>query len=161
MKSTVFALCASVLPFADAAAQATDIGLQMDSSVPTFLFGQECGPVGCLPFTGPVVPGGQTRTLFHGSAPQTLYAIAIGFPGPCVAVPGFENNLLLLTPVILDWGLTSAPPFVPTPCNQGIAVYSLTLPTGLPPAIPLRLQSLGQSSTGAFAFGPAIDILTL
>lgn len=154
-----FSFCAMLS--ASAMAQVPDVGLTMDGGVLTVIYGQVCGPVSCTPLTGGTVGAGQTRSLVHYSAPATLYAIAIGFAGPCVAVPGFDNPLLLQSPLILGFGLTSAPPFVPLPCQQGIASESFTLPNTTPPGIVFRVQSLGVSpSTGLFAFSDAIEATT-
>lgn len=139
---------------------AQDVGLYLDGGLLTVVYGQECGPVSCTPFQAGFVGGGETRTLFHFSAAVSLYAVAIGFPGACVTLPGFDNPLLLSDPVILSWGLTSAPPFSPTQCDQGIANATLAMPVGTPAGITFRLQSLGQSNSGAFAFGPAIEAQT-
>ncbi|MCK5942931.1 MAG: hypothetical protein KAI24_13220 [Planctomycetes bacterium] len=145
---------------APAFAQAQDIGLTMDGGLLTVVYGQDCGPVGCTPFVAGPVGVGQTRTVMHYSAPQTLYAVAIGFPGPCTQVPGFGNSLLLQSPVVIGWGLTSSPPFVPTTCQQGLASVSFTFPSGTPSGVPFRIQSFGQSLSGGFAFGPTLESST-
>ena len=141
-------------------AQAQDIGLTMDGGVLTVIYGQDCGPVGCTPFVGGSIVAGESRGLVHLSAPQTLYAIAIGNVGPCLPIPGFDNNLMLSNPLVLGWGLTSAPPFVGLPCQQGMAFEQLTIPAGVPAGIVFRVQSFGQSLGGQFAFGPAIEATT-
>lgn len=160
IKTTLLASSFAALLSASAAAQAEDVGLYLDGGVLTVVYGQECGPVGCTPFTGGGVTGGETRNLFLYGAPQTLFAVAIGMPGACVALPGFDNALLLADPVVFAFGLTSAPPFVPLPCQQGIANASFTLPVGVPAGITFRLQSLGQSNSGRFAFGPTVEAVT-
>ena len=149
-----------------ALAQAQDIGLTMDGGVLTVIYGQDCGPVGCTPFVGGQVAAGSSRSLVHLSAPQTLYAVAIGNPGACLAVPGFDNRLLLANPIVLGWGLTSAPPFVGLPCQQGMAFEQLVIPAGVPAGIVFRVQSFGQSlggpaGPGPFAFGPTIEATTI
>ena len=155
-----FSLAVS-LAAAGAAAQAQDVGLYLDGGVLTVLYGQECGPVGCTPFSGSGVAAGESRSLHHFSAPASLYVIAIGGPGPCVAVPGIDNVLLLDSPLVLGFGLTSAPPFAPTQCQQGLAGETLTIPPSAPPGIVFRVQSLGISNSGAWAFGPAIEATTV
>ncbi|MFT4512979.1 MAG: hypothetical protein ACI89X_001500 [Planctomycetota bacterium] len=160
MKAILFSFlsCALAQPVL---AQAQDIGLTMDGGVLTVLYGQDCGPVACTPFVGGSVAGGETRSLVHLSAPQTLYAIAIGNAGTCVAVPGFDNSLLLSNPFVLGWGLTSAPPFVGLPCQQGMAFEQLVIPAGVPAGIVFRVQSFGQSLSGQFGFGPTIEATTV
>lgn len=143
-----------------ATAQAQDIGLTMDGGLLTVIYGQSCGPLACSPFVAGPTGVGTTRTVIHYSAPQTLYAVAIGTPGPCVAVPGFDNSVLLQNPIIIGWGLTSAPPFVPLPCQQGMAAVPLTIPAGVPSGIAFRVQSFGQSLGGQFGFGPALESTT-
>lgn len=155
-----FALCALAC-LAPATAQTQDVGLTMDGGLLTVIYGQDCGPVGCTPFVAGPVGVGTTRTVVHYGAPQSLYAVAIGTPGPCLPVPGFDNAVLLQSPIIFDWGLTSAPPFVPTPCQQGLAPASFTIPASVPPGLVFRIQSLGQSNGGAFAFGPTIETVTV
>jgi hypothetical protein len=160
MKTLLFHLLSCALA-QSALAQAQDIGLTMDGGVLTVIYGQDCGPVACTPFAGGSVAAGESRSLVHFSAPQTLYAIAIGNPAACAAVPGFDNGLLLGNPLVLGWGLTSAPPFVGLPCQQGMAVEQLTMPAGAPAGIVFRVQSFGQSLSGAFGFGPAIEATTV
>lgn len=142
-------------------AQTQDVGLTMDGGLLTVIYGQDCGPVGCTPMVAGPVGVGTTRSVTHYSAPQTLYAVAIGFPGSCVQVPGFDNSLLLQSPVVVGWGLTSAPPFVALPCQQGLATASFTIPAGAPAGVAFRIQSLGESLAGGFAFGPALEAVTL
>ncbi len=162
MKLPLLVSLAAALAAAPAAAQTQDVGLTMDGGVLTVIYGQDCGPVTCTPMFGSVVGAGETRVLTQYSAPQTLYAIAFGLPGACLAVPGFDNRLLLQDIILLDVGLTSAPPFVPLPCQQGVASFALTLPDTTPPGIVYRLQSIGVSvQSGAFAFGPAIEATTV
>ena len=158
--TTLLASSFAALLSAGAAAQAEDVGLYLDGGVLTVVYGQECGPVGCTPFAGGGVAGGESRNLFLYGAPQTLFAVAIGLPGPCVTLPGFDNALLLADPVVFAFGLTSAPPFVPTPCQQGIANATLVLPAGVPAGVTFRVQSLGQSSSGRFAFGLSVEAIT-
>lgn len=143
-------------------AQAIDVGLTMDGGVLPVIYGQDCGPVTCTPFVAGTVGVNQPRNLIHYAAPQTLYVIGLGLPAPCVAIPGIDNVLLLGGPIVLDWGITSTPPFVPLPCNlsQGIANFALVLPPTVPIGVTFRLQSLGVSSSGALAFGPAIEAIT-
>ena len=163
MKSPLlgFSFCA-LLAAAPLTAQVQDVGLTMDGGVLTVIYGQVCGPVSCTPFVGGNVAGGETRSLIHYSHYTSLYVIAVGNPGPCLNIPGFDNPLLLADPFVLGFGLTSSPPFVPLPCQQGIAGESLSLPVGTPPGIVFRVQSLGVSpSTGNFAFGPAIEATTI
>lgn len=162
MKHHMLGVALGAMLAANAAAQVPDIGLTMDGGVLTVIYGQVCGPVSCTPLTGGNVGAGQSRSLIHYSEPASLYAIAIGFPGPCLSIPGFDNPLLLQNPLILGFGLTSAPPFVPLPCQQGIASESFTLPNTTPPGIVFRVQSLGVSpSTGMFAFSAAIEATTV
>lgn len=160
MKKLLFALLVSVLA-RPVCAQAQDIGLTMDGGVLTVIYGQDCGPVGCTPFVSGPVAAGSTRSLVHFSAPQTLYAIALGTPAPCTAIAGFDNRLLIGNPIVLGWGLTSAPPFVGLPCQQGMAFETLTIPAGVPAGIVFRVQSFGQSLSGPFGFGPAIESTTV
>jgi hypothetical protein len=88
----------------------------------------------------------------------TPFALAIGVPGPCISFTGIANVLQLGPPVAtLAVGVTSTPPFFPTPCNQGVAMYGLQVPPGAPPGLVVRFQSLGVSNSGALAFGPAIE----
>jgi hypothetical protein len=164
MKTKLLLTSFAALAFAidRAPAQAQDVGLTMDGGILTVIYGQDCGPVTCTPMIGGAVGQGQSRTLVHYSEPQSLYAIAIGFPGPCVAIPGFDNALLLSSPLILGFGLTSSPPFVPLPCQQGIANESFTIPPNAPIGVVFRVQSLGVSpSSGVLAFSPAIEATIL
>jgi hypothetical protein len=155
MRRSLPSLAALALaPFA--AAQATDIGLTMDGGMLTVIYGQSCGPVPCTPFTAGPIGIGQPRNLIHFGAPQTLYAIAVGLPTPCIVIPGLDNALQLNGPIILDSGITTSPPFVPLPCNQGIANYSLVVPPSAPIGLQVHIQSLGVSINGAFGFGPTI-----
>jgi hypothetical protein len=147
-------LALTLAPFA--AAQATDVGLTMDGGVLTVIYGQDCGPVPCTPFVAGPIGIGQPRNLIHYGAPQTLYAIAVGLPVPCVPIPGFDNALQLWDPIILDFGITTSPPFVPLPCPQGIANFQLVVPPSAPLGLTFHIQSLGVSNSGAFAFGPTI-----
>lgn len=160
MKTLLLSLlcCALARP---ALAQAQDIGLTMDAGLLTVIYGQDCGPLACTPFVAGPTAAGSTRTVTHLSAPQTLYAVAIGLPGPCLAVPGFDNSLLLSNPIVVGWGLTSAPPFVGLPCQQGLANAQISIPAGTPAGIVFRVQSFGQSLAGQFAFGPALESITL
>jgi hypothetical protein len=162
MNTTLPCLLMCALAASPAFAQATDVGLTMDGGTLTVIYGQDCGPVTCTPFVAGPVGANQSRLLIHYAAPQTLYAIAVGVPAPCVAIPGIDNVLLLGGPIVLDWGITSTPPFAPLPCNlsQGIANFSLLLPANTPPGIMFRIQSLGVSGSGAFAFGPTIETIT-
>lgn len=153
--------CCLALATAAAHAQATDVGLTMDGGLLTVLYGQICGPVACTPFVGGAVGAGQSRSLVHYGAPQSLYAIAIGLPMPCVAIPGIDNVALLNNPVFLDAGVTSAPPFVPTPCQQGVPSAGLTIPANAPLGFVFRVQSFGVSNSGQFALGPAIEATIL
>ena len=158
-----------VLPLAAAAAlaitapaQVQDVGLTLDGGVLTVIYGQACGPVSCSPMVGGPIAGGQARMLTQYSAPQTLYAVAVGVPGACLPLPGFGNSLLLQNPFVLSWGVMPTPPFAPIPCQQTFFAVPLMLPAGTPAGIALRLQSVGVSpSTGQFAFGPAIDVTTV
>lgn len=146
-----------------APAQVDDIGLYL-SGPPMLpvLYGQECGPVGCTPFFGSVVAAGETRGLMHFSAPVSVFAIAIGLPGPCTPLPGIDNPLLLGSFITIEAGVTGTPPFVPLPCQQGIGSGTLSIPVGTPPGIVFRVQSLGVSpSTGNLAIGPAIEATTI
>jgi hypothetical protein len=139
-----------------------DVGLQLDGGILTVLYGQSCGPVACTPFPGGAVNGGATRNLIHSSAQNTIYAIAIGLPGPCLAFPGVGNALLLdpATVVTLAVGLTVPAPMAA--CRQGQARAQLAVPNAVPPGIMFRLQSLGISpSTGTPALGPAIEVRTV
>ncbi len=162
MKKTLPSLILFLALVVPATAQ-QDIGLTMaGGGFLTVLYGQDCGPVSCQPMVGSVVGVGTSRNIMHFSAPSTLYVIAFGTPGPCVSVPGFGNSLLLSNVFVLDVGLTSAPPFVPLPCQQGSAGTTLTIPANAPTGFVFRLQSMGVSpSTGAFAFGPAIEATTI
>jgi hypothetical protein len=146
-----------------ATAQALDVGLTMDGGMLTVIYGQECGPVPCTPFVAGSIGAGQPRNLVHFGAPQALYVIAVGLPTPCIAIPGFDNALQLLDPIVLDFGLTTSPPFVPLPCgmSQGIANFQLVLPATVPTGITFRIQSLGVSMSGAFAFGPTLETTTV
>lgn len=154
-------LLAGVALLGSATAQATDIGLTMSGGMLTVIYGQDCGPVTCTPFVGGPVGLGQSRSVVHYSAPATLYAVAIGFPGACLSIPGIDNVLLLSSPVILGASLTSAPPFVPTPCQQGVASESFTIPPTAPVGVVFRVQSFGLSNSGVWAFGPAIEMTTV
>ncbi|MFN3244500.1 MAG: hypothetical protein ACE37K_23540 [Planctomycetota bacterium] len=155
------ALVAAVALSSFTAAQTQDVGLTMDGGLLTVIYGQDCGPVACTPFTAGPVGVGTTRSVTHYSAPQTLYAVALGFPGACVQVPGFDNSLLLQSPVVIGWGLTSAPPFVPLPCQQGFASASFSIPSTAPTGVVFRIQSFGESLSGGFAFGPALETTTI
>lgn len=160
MKTLLLSLlcCALARP---AVSQAQDIGLTMDAGLLTVLYGQVCGPVGCTPFVAGPTGVGTSRSVVHYSAPQTLYAIAIGLPGPCVATPAFDNSLLLQNPIVIGWGLTSAPPFVGLPCQQGLATEVVAIPAGAPTGFTFRVQSFGQSLNGNFGFGPALESITI
>jgi hypothetical protein len=157
MRSPLPTLLALTLVTSLVAAQATEVGLTMDGGMLTVIYGQDCGPVTCAPFPAGPIGIGQPRTLVHYGAPQSLYAIAVGLPAPCVAIPGIDNALQLGGPIILDSGLTSAPPFVPTSCQQGVVLYTLVVPAGAPIGLVFRIQSLGVSIGGVFAFGPTIE----
>ena len=160
MRYPLSCLLAGALLAGNATAQISfnEIGLTMDGGVLTVLYGQVCGPVTCQPFPGGTVGPGQTRNLTHYGQPVSLYIFALGLPGPCLAVPGFGNVLLLDNPInILDFGVTTTPPFVPTGCNQGMGFTQLSIPLGAPLGFQFRLQSLGVTNSGALAFGPAID----
>jgi hypothetical protein len=75
-------------------------------------------------------------------------------------VPGIDNVLLLGPGLeVLTFGLTSAPPFVPTACNQGIDMINVAVPLTLPPGLVVTFQSLGMSVSGAAAFGPALQLV--
>jgi hypothetical protein len=161
MKSNLACLFLSSTLATAAAAQTQDVGLYMDGGLLTVLYGQECGPVNCTPFVSGPVGAGETRSLTLFGAPVSFYAVALGFPGACLSIPAFDNVLLLDSPLILGFGLTSTPPFVPTPCQQGLAVETLTIPVGTPPGIVFRVQSLGVSNSGVWAFGPAIEATTI
>ncbi len=153
-------LCA--LAARPACAQAIEVGLTMGGGVLPVIFGQDCGPVPCTPFVAGPVGVNQPRILTHYGAPQTLYVIGLGLPAPCAPIPGIDNALLLGGPIVLDWGITTSPPFVPLPCalSQGVANFSLVLPPTVPIGITFRVQSLGVSNSGALAFGPAIEAIT-
>lgn len=140
-----------------ATAQTTDVGLTMDGGMLTVIFGQDCGPVGCQPFPGGSVGRGQTRSLTVWAAPATPYLILVGLPGPCLPIPGIDNPLLLSTFDLTILGFTSAPPFVPTPCQQGTASEPLTIPLTVPPGLVFRAQVLGFGSGNVLALGPAIE----
>lgn len=162
MKRFLLTLSMTAVTCSAVAAQSQDIGLWLDGGMLTVIYGQDCGPVGCAPMFGGTMTGGEARNLTMLSAPQTLYALAIGTPGGCVTVPGFDNAVLLQDIIVLDFGLTSAPPFVPYPCQQGLAGYTLQLPASFPAGIVFRLQSLGVSvANGVFGFGPAIEVTTV
>jgi hypothetical protein len=151
--SCLFASAAAVVP---AQASVSDVGLTIDDGAGGTI-GQLCGTVSCFPIAiGPLVAG-TLRGVGHASAEVTPYAIAIGFPGPCAIVPGIGNMLLLGGPVILDVGVTSIPPLVPTPCEQGVAAYSLVIPAGAPVGLTVRLQSIGFGMSGEAAFSPALE----
>lgn len=157
LRSLLTSLCLSP---ALLVAQTQDVGLTMDGGVATVLYGQICGPVSCTPMPSGPVAVGTVRNLTHYGAPQTLYAIALGFPGPCVPVAGFDNALLLQGQAVIGWGLTSAPPFVGLPCQQGMANEWLAIPATAPAGLTFRVQSFGESLSGVFAFGPAIEATT-
>ncbi|HEX6812036.1 MAG TPA: hypothetical protein VF384_10475 [Planctomycetota bacterium] len=137
--------------------QVNEIGLTMNGGPLTVIYGQVCGPVTCQPFPGGTIAPGQTRNLMHYSNPVSLYIIAAGLPGPCFSIPGFGNVLLLDSPIVLDFGVTTTPPFVPTGCNQGMGGTTLSIPPMAPLGFVLRLQSLGVSNGGILSFGPAIE----
>ena len=143
---------------APALAQVNDVGLTMTGPTNTSLVGQACGPVTCTPFAAGALPPGAARTVTHHAAPNSLYALAIGLPGPCIQFPGITNDVqLLLPPVTLAVGLTVASSPTTAACRQGQARYQFVLPTGAPSGVVFRLQSLGVSNSGALAFGPAIE----
>ena len=163
MRSLLITTLGCALLTGTTTAQATDIGLTMDGGVLTVIYGQDCGPVGCQIFPGGIVGAGESRTLVHYSNHSSLFAIAIGLPGPCTPLPGIENPLLLSSPVILEFSITTTPPFVPLPCNgnQGVGQATLSIPPGAPPGFVFRLQSLGISpSSGNLALGPTIEAIT-
>ncbi len=138
-----------------------DLGLTMDGGVLTVIYGQVCGPVACASLPAGTVSGGESRSLVVYGAPVTPFVVALGLPQPCAAIPGFGNGLLLGAPVItLAVGTTSAPPFVPTPCNQGVAIVSLPVPRGTPAGITFRVQSLGIGQSGLPGFGPTLEART-
>jgi hypothetical protein len=144
-----------------AAAQTNDVGLTMSGGVLPVIYGQVCGPVGCLPFPGGSVAPGQSRSLTIYGRPASLFAVAIGLPGQlCLPIPGIDNLLLLdiNSLVVLSAGLTSS--YLPLPCFQGLAPASFTLPPNAPIGVVFRLQSFGQSTFGGgFAFGPTIEAI--
>lgn len=155
-------LLACALAAQPAFAQAVDVGLTMDGGPLPVIYGQDCGVVPCTPFLAGTIGANQPRNLIHYAAPQTLYVIAIGLPTPCTPIPGFDNALLLGGPIVIDWGITTSPPFVPLPCmlSQGVANFSLVLPATTPAGFTFRIQSLGVSTSGMFAFGPTIETIT-
>lgn len=143
------------------AAQATDIGLTSRPNNPApVIYGQECGAVTCGALPAGTVPAGSFRNFTHGSAPQTAFMIGISLPGPCATIPGIDNPVMLhgATLQVVTVGLTSAPPFVPTPCNQGLAGWSLNVPNNAPTGLVIRVQSVGVSNGGQLGFGPALDV---
>jgi len=158
MRCLLTTITATALLASFAKAQVDDIGLYLHGGLLTVLYGQECGPVGCQPFPGGPIAAGETRTLTHYSAPSSIFAIAVGLPGPCTPLPGIDNPLLLGSIVFLDAGITSSPPFVALPCQQGIGQGSLTIPPNTPAGLVIRMQSIGISpSTGGLALGPTIE----
>ena len=46
---------------------------------------------------------------------------------------------------------------MPTPCQQGLAYFTITLPANAPVGVVIRVQGVGQSHGGQFAFGPALE----
>ncbi|MBK8978306.1 MAG: hypothetical protein IPM29_20580 [Planctomycetes bacterium] len=159
MRSLLAVSLAAVLA-APAFAQAQDVGLTSDGGLLTVIYGQICGPVGCQPFPAGAVGANSTRNFVHYAAPRTPFAIVLGLPGACARVRGIDNVLLLAPPLVtLGSGSTSAPPIVPTPCGQGLAHASLTIPAVAPVGLVFRVQSIGMSNSGAFAFGPALEIV--
>ena len=161
MKHTLLTFSLAAAMTAVATAQSQDVGMTMDGGLLTVIYGQACGAVGCTPLTGGNIAGGEARNLLLFGAPQTFYALGIGNPAACVAIPGIDNTLLLQDITVLDVGLQSAPPFVPLPCQQGTAGYTLTMPNVVPAGIVFRLQLIGVSSGGALAFGPALEVTTV
>ncbi|MEC7585108.1 MAG: hypothetical protein VYE77_12390 [Planctomycetota bacterium] len=144
---------------------ASDIGLTMMSgSGPASagpVTGQMCGAVPCTPFVAPPMSGGETRAVRHHAPTGGLYAIAIGFGGgACVPYPGLGNYLLLIPPIeTLALGQLG-PLMLVSSCQQGMAFFPLTLPTNAPAGVTFLLQSVGVSSSGAFALSPAIQVTT-
>jgi hypothetical protein len=138
-------------------AQAIDVGLTLSGGVLTVQYGQSCGPVACTPFPGGTMRPGETRTVTHHAPQNTPYVLAIGFPGACFQFPGIENSVLLaVPPATLAIGSVTMPALTAA-CRQSQARYQLTLPPA-PSGLVFRLQSLGQSNSGALAFGPAIEV---
>lgn len=161
MKHTLLTFSLTVAMTAVATAQSQDVGMTMDGGMLTVIYGQACGAVGCTPLTGGSIAGGESRNLQLFGAPQTFYALGIGNPSPCVAIPGIDNALLLQDITVLAAGLQSAPPLVPLPCQQGTAGYTLTMPNAVPAGITFRLQLIGVSGGGSLAFGPALEVTTV
>jgi len=156
----VAALTAVVLP--SQTSPVVDVGLTMGGGNATgsagAITGQACGPVSCVPFVAPAMSGGQTRAVRHHAPPITPFALAIGLPGVCLPFPGFANNLLLGPPLeTLTLGVLG-PLSLSGACQQGMAVFQLSLPVGVPGGITFRLQSVGVSVSGQLAFSSAIEI---
>jgi hypothetical protein len=151
----VLALLALAAP---ALAQVNDVGLTMTGPTNTSVVGQACGPLACTLFNAGTLAPGAARTVTHHAALNSLYALAIGLPGPCLQFPGIANDvLLLLPPVTLAVGVTASPGLSTSACRQGQARYQFIVPAGAPSGVVFRLQSLGVSNSGALAFGPAIE----
>ena len=152
LRTSVASLVVLALGLSPATAQEQDIGLTLDR------LGQICGTVTCAPIPVGTIARGSTGTVFHYSAVVSPYVVAIGLPGPCVVIPGLGNSLLLGSPIeTLSVGTTSTPPFVPTPCQQGVALLQLPIPAAAPVGFLFRLQSAGVSNSGTIAFGPALE----
>ncbi|HLQ37327.1 MAG TPA: hypothetical protein VK348_05985 [Planctomycetota bacterium] len=155
------ALLAGALGAALHAQGVNDVGLTMNGASTGQIFGQSCGPVGCTPFTGGTIPFGASRQLTHWAVINTPYAIAIALPQPCWQFPGIANDILLAPPIVtLAVGVVSQPALTAA-CRQAVARATLVLPPAGPSGIVVRLQSLGVSGSGAFAFGPAIEVTVL
>ena len=154
----VLVALSTAAPAAAQTGRADDVGLTMDGGVLTVIYGQVCGPFSCQPLPGGTIGRGQPRTLVHYAAPVTPFAIAAGLPGPCTPLGGFANALLLGPPVItLAVGVTSTPPILTTPCDQGLGVTTVRVPSTAPAGLVLRFQSVGVSKSGVLALGPAIE----
>ena len=155
-------LAAALLVAATVPAQtASNVGLTMDGGMLTVLYGQSCGAFTCQPFqAGPVGVGNSHQVHVYGAIQQP-YVLAIGLTNtaPCITIPGFANSLVLLGPVTLQVGLTSAP-VLTSVCPQARASYTLTFPNGTPIGVGFQLQALATSATQGPAFTISIESVT-
>lgn len=152
LPSLAFVLCLC----APAVSQVQDVGLTVDPANT----GQMCGPVSCTPINAGAALRGSVRTFLHASAPITPFVLGIGLPGSCVAFPGIDNGLLLdpVTLQVVAAGVTSHEPTIATPCQQGLAVWVMSVPNSAPVGLQFRVQGLGVSNSGQVGFGPALEL---
>lgn len=126
-----------------------DVGLMMDGGILTVIYGQDCGPFTCQPFTAGPTGAGQPHNVYVFGAPQQFFALAADVDtgqGCLPPIPGVGNRLLLAQPVTLAFGFVGNVGGIGL-CQQGRGHYVLQLPSGTPPGVAYRLQAVAVSSS--------------